>query len=169
MATKDISPESEGEGHISLLLSMLDDNTIQWREALGAISEEVLQWQPIPQGHSIGMLILHNAEVEAHWLHEVITGVPTSAELSRRLLSSEIDQFAGKWPTPPQQSLRWYYSQQDEVRQKTRQILSELHDPLAQYGKGRQFTLRWLMHHVITHEAYHCGQMALLAAQFKSK
>ncbi len=168
MATKDILSEEIGDGHLSLLIAMLEDNTVQWREASGALSQEEVCWQPHSGWHSIGAVILHNAEVEAYWLHEVITGELIPAELSARLLSEEIDQGAGKWPVPPSQPLSWYYAIQDEVRMKTRQILHELHDPLALYGKDRKFTLRWLLHHVITHEAYHCGQMALLTLQYNS-
>lgn len=169
MEPLDIQFLGEGEAQVALLLAMLDDNTKQWRGMLGDVSEEALVWQPVAQGHSIGAVLLHNTDVEAYWLHEVLAGEMMSSELRKLLLSDETDQFGGIWPAPPSQPLSWYYAQHDTIRERTRQIIRELQDPTAAFGKERKFTLRWLLHHVITHEAYHCGQIALLAAQFGAK
>lgn len=169
MEPLDIQFFGEGEAQIALLLAMLDDNTKQWRDMLGDVSEEALVWQPVAQGHSAGAILLHNAEVEAYWLHEVLAGEPLPEETSKLLLSEEIDQFGGKWPVPHSQPLSWYYAQHDAIREKTRRIVRKLSDPTASFGEKRKFTLRWLLHHVITHEAYHCGQIALLMAQFSAR
>lgn len=72
-----------------------------------------------------------------------------------------------QWPTPPRKPLAWYLEQQDTIRTRTREIIRTLNDPeMAIPCKGQTFTLRWLLHHVLTHEAYHGGQAVLLALQW---
>jgi uncharacterized damage-inducible protein DinB len=109
------------------------------------------------------MLLLHNAAVEAYWLQQVLAGETTDPELWRTLRDDKVDQFAGKWGKPPKKSLKWYYEQQDTVRRHTLEILSQQTDTTALFGAETKFSLRWLVHHVITHEAYHSGQALLLA------
>ncbi len=164
----DILPVPSLDVQTGLLLAMLDDNTKDWREELGEVSQETLLWQPFPGGHSIGVLILHIADVEANWLHEVGAGQPQSEEELSRLLSAETQQYQLSWPTPPDHPLSWYYAQHDAVRARTHELVVALDDPehlgiKEKYQGKKEFTLRWLLHHVLTHEAYHGGQAVLLS------
>ena len=160
--------EGQGAG-VGLLLGMLDDGTNEWRKELGEVPDEAVTWQPFPNGHSIGGVILHLAAVEVHWLHHVAGGIEPSAEEQQRLMAEAIDQYAVHWPTPPAHPLAWYFEQHDRVRARTRQILADMDDleyPARKESRHRgevEFTLRWLLHHVITHEAYHGGQAVLLS------
>ncbi len=163
-AAVDVTPVEGLNLEIGLLLAMLDDNTQNWREELGDVPDEAVIWQPAPDMHSIGALILHIADVEANWLYEVAAGGARDEEELRRLLSKETQQYAIRWPVPPRQPLVWYYAQQDAIRERTRQTVRALNDP-NHIGtrRNKDFTLRWLLHHVITHEAYHGGQAMLLS------
>jgi uncharacterized damage-inducible protein DinB len=161
---------------IGLLLAMLDDGTQEWREELGEIERETVVWQPVPSGHSIGVLILHIADVEAYWLHQIAAGERLSPELSATLMGDATDQYAGIWPSPHQQPLAWYLEQHDAIRARTREIVSRINAPehlgrrhSKAQGSETEFTLRWLLHHVLTHEAYHGGQAVLLAQQYKCR
>lgn len=166
----DIAPVSGVEPQVGRLLEMLDVTTQEWREELGNVSEEALIWQPMAEGHSIGAVILHIADVEAHWIHEVGGGRARLREELDRLHSDDTDQYAGKWPTPPLQTLGWYLRQHDEIRARTRETVRSLNDADHVGARGEQtFTLRWLMHHVMTHEAYHGGQAVLLALMHASR
>ena len=83
-------------------------------------------------------------------------------------MADAIDQDAVRWPTPPARPLARYFEQHDSVRARTRAIISELNDLERMTEDPRhpgkyEFTLRWLLHHVITHEAYHGGQAVLLS------
>lgn len=164
----DLRPVAGTDPQIGLLLSMLDDGTREWRSELGKVSEETVVWQPFPNGHSIGALILHIADVEAFWLYEVATGRPRSQKEQEKLLSDVTEQYKIQWPKPPKRSLSWYYKQHDKIRERTRQTVLTLNDPehIGKY-KDRKFTLRWLLHHVIAHEAYHSGQAVLVALMKK--
>jgi uncharacterized damage-inducible protein DinB len=166
----DVTPVSGLEIQVGLLLEMLDDNTRDWREELGEVTEDTLVWQPVTEGHSIGALLLHIADVEAYWLYEIATGTPRTGEELAALLSEETQQYDGKWPEPPRRPLSWYYEQHDAIRARTHQVVRQLNDP-ERIGKRREveFTLRWLLHHVITHEAYHGGQAVLLALMYNKR
>ena len=166
----DVKPVADLNAQTGLLLAQLEAGTQEWREELGDISEAAVIWQPVPHGHSVGAILLHIADVEAYWLYEVAAGRSRSPEELSRLLSEETQQYAMQWPTPPLQTLGWYYAQHDAIRARTRQIVRELDDP-EHIGtrRGQGFTLRWLLHHVVTHEAYHSGQAVLLSLMHKSQ
>ena len=160
----DVPPVSGLDVQTGLLLAMLDDGTKEWREELGDVSNETALWQPFPGGHSIGTLILHIADVEAYWLHQIGSGQPRSEEELARLLSEETQQYQQFWPTPPARPLSWFLAQHDQIRVRTRRLVSGWDDPTDVRSRADQeFTRRWLLHHVFTHEAYHGGQAVLLA------
>jgi len=160
----DVLPVPSADVQIGLLRAMLDDGTRDWREELGAVSDETVLWQPFPGGHSIGALILHIADVEAYWLHQIGAGQARSEEELTRLLSQETQQYEGVWPVPPREPLSWFLAQHDEIRARTRQIVSAWDDPAhVRSREDTEFTRRWLLHHVLTHEAYHGGQAVLLS------
>ena len=169
MERVDIVPAAGLDVQTGLLLSMLDDVTNEWRGMLGDVSGEALVWQPFPAGHSIGALLLHIADVEAHWLHEVATGLPRDPEELKTLLSEETQQGQVQWPTPPNYPLSWYYAQQDAVRARTRRLVAAIGDPLHTGRRGREFSLRWLLNHVVSHEAYHGGQAVLLSLIYEKQ
>lgn len=161
----DVAPVPGVDQQLGLLLSMLDDGTREWREELNDIPQEAITWQPFEQGHSIGGVILHIADVEAFWIQEIAAQQKLSDDMLRLFMTEDIKQDEVKWPTPPNKPIEWYWDLCDNVRQRTHELVHEIADPMAWSASpdGREFTLRWLMHHVITHEAYHGGQVVLLS------
>ena len=88
-------------------------------------------------------------------------------ELEERMMGGpSIDQYAGKWPTPPRMPLSWYYTQHDAIRARSLELMRELTDPdeirKVVWSPDRSCTVRWILQHVIEHEAYHLGQAVLL-------
>lgn len=71
---------------------------------------------------------------------------------------------------PPKKPLSWYLEQHRAIRERTHEIVRNLTtlEHVGVYGK-REFTLRWLLHHIISHEAYHGGQAVLLASLYKKR
>jgi hypothetical protein len=59
---------------IGLLAASLQNATREWRQELGEVDEEAIVWQPVPDMHSIGALILHIVDVEAWWIESVAAG-----------------------------------------------------------------------------------------------
>ena len=170
MARVDIIPVAGAETQIGLLLSVLEDVTQEWTRYLGDVSEEAILWQPFPGGHSIGALMLHIADVEAYWIYQIGAGNIRSEEEEKRLLSEETNQGNVQWPVPPAEPFSWYQEQCAAIRARTRETVLAINDP-EHVGKRRneEFTLRWLLNHVISHEAYHGGQAVLLSLIYSRK
>ena len=160
----DVLPVPSADVQIGLLRAMPDEGTRDWREELGVVPDETVLWQPFPGGHSIGALILHIADVEAYWLHQIGAGQARSEEGLARLLSEETQQYDLSWPQPPALPLSWFLAQHDEIRARTHEIVSTWNDPAhVRPREDAEFTRRWLLHHVLIHEAYHGGQAVLLS------
>ena len=147
-------------------LKQLDQATHEWLGELGDdVTESELTWQAFASGHSIGALLVHIAEVEAYWLHHIACGEPYH-DLEAEVLHAAIDQGGIQWPTPPLHPLSFYKALLTTTREKTKALIGSLGNPNHTALRGeREFTLSWLMTHVIVHEAYHGGQAVLLLLQ----
>ncbi len=163
----DLSSIPHSDPEIGLLLALLSNTTREWREYLGAVPPGLIVRQLHPNAHSIGALLLHIADVEGYWLHEAIEGQARPPEAVAALLSDETDQYNGLWPAPPAEPLEWYYALLDDVRAQTMllaQTLLHADQVLTHPTRpDKTYTARWLLGHVIAHEAYHGGQAVLLS------
>jgi uncharacterized damage-inducible protein DinB len=171
---KDCAPvEGVENGEIALMLAQLDEGTREWLGELpGDLTEAEIAWQPFEDGHSIGTLCVHIAEVEAAWLHHVACGEPYRDIESEFLDGALIEQDQVKWPAPPPgRPLSYYIDLMNSVRAQTKELVGALDDParISTTRSGRTFTLRWLLTHVIGHESYHGGQAVLLLLMQRRK
>ena len=150
---------------LGLLASMLEDGTREWREELGSVTQEQISFQVRPGSYSIGTLLLHIAEVEAWWIEQVAAKRELSSEFLKKVLSEETLVDKGLWPSPPREPFEWYISLLDTVREQSLKTIAELNDPMISGRLERwnsEHTFRWILHHVLTHEAYHGGQAVLV-------
>jgi uncharacterized damage-inducible protein DinB len=121
----------------------------------------------VPEAHSIGGLLLHIGEAEWWWTQCVIPGrQPTSAD--------EQTPFWDVLKEPKHVAERKYSTQfcLDEIgriRDQTRSLLTSFNDAqldrvfaVERRGEPRQLNLRWILHHLIDHEAQHKGQIFML-------
>src|ERR1051325_1501982 len=165
---RDIKRVKARNPEIALLIGMLQAGTATARRELGEVADEALVWQPYPNGHSIGAILIHLAACEAAWLHYAAALHEVSLDMESELMGGpRLDQCAALWPPPPAKPLAWYYAQQDEVRARTIELISPLPDPAAvravPWSPGRECSVRWIIHYIIEHEAYHNGQAVLLS------
>ena len=172
ITTRDIATVPARNPEIALLLAEMEHGTRKLRGALGEVDEEAIIWQPYPNAHSIGAILIHNAGCEVGWLHQVAAGITLEEDPEAKLMGGEtIDQFAEIWPAPPRKPLAWYYEQQDAIRKQTLELLSQMDDPTQQrpitWSPNNHVSIRWMLHHVTEHEAYHMGQAVLLAMMQK--
>ena len=148
-----------------LLCAILQDGTNEWRGELARdLSEEALVWQPYPGAHSIGAIILHILDAEVFWFERFALDVPADTEEQKLLMSDETDVDGWQWPVPPRQPLSWYFALQDRIRARTLESIKRW--PPADTARdlhGHPRTMRWVLGHVIQHEAYHGGQAVLLS------
>lgn len=166
----DAAPLEGFNPEMGLLAAMLQDSTREWREELGRVGKEAVLRQPFPNGHSIGTLMLHIANVEAFWIEKIAAGRALDPEEEKRLLSNEINQYGVFWPPSPRKPLAYFLEIQDNIRRRTLMTLQELGDPsmlITRRSGKTAFTLRWIINHVITHEAYHAGQAVLLQLMYR--
>lgn len=147
-----------------LLCAILQDGTNEWRWELDPdLSEDAVVWQPYPGTHSIGAILLHIVGVEIFWFERFALGLPADPEERKLTMAEEIDVDAWSWPAPPRKPLSWYFEQHDRVRARTLESIKEW--PAADTSRdwdGKPRTMRWVLGHVIQHEAYHGGQAVLL-------
>ena len=157
-----------GKNPAELFISMLQDGTREWREELGKVPRAAMTWRPYKDGYSIGALILHIVDVEAYWIEVFAAGKKLSEDEEKELMSNETDQYRGKWPIPHDWPLSKYFALQDRVRERSIKTIRKLKPDLvlkrSSGGQKYEVTLNWILHHVVTHEAYHGGQAVLLKA-----
>lgn len=148
-----------------LLCGILQDGTNEWRLELDQnLGSDAMVWQPYPDMHSIGGVILHMIDAEVFWFEQVALGIAPDPEEEALLMGNECDQDSWRWPTPPQQPLSWYLALQDRIRARTLESIKRWGPPdQVVEWRGRESTLRWIFGHVIQHEAYHGGQAVLLS------
>ena len=165
----DIAPIEGYDAELGLLLASLEDGTREWFAELGDLDEKGLVWRPFEGGPSVGALLLHIAHVEAVWIEAVIGDRALSDDFRRLTLAEETDVDAGKWGEAPSIPLAEYRAILDDVRKTTRQILVQEKDSarIVASDPGRwDHTVRWIVSHVVQHEAYHGGQAVLVKRMY---
>ena len=162
--TIDAKPLPEYQEPYGLLCAILQDGTNEWRLELDrALSEEAVVWQPYPGAHSIGGIILHIVGVEIFWFERFALALTPDPEERKLLMADEIDVDEWRWPEPHRKPLTWYFELHNRIRARTLESIKRW--PPADTAierKGEPCTLRWVLGHVIQHEAYHGGQAVLL-------
>lgn len=151
---------------IAILASALVDGTREWRREFESTPSDpsALSFRLTPGWHSAASVIVHMADVEAMWLSRLGLVRPEGeAEMMR---SDQLDVRAPHWPDAPA-DLATLYEWNDRVRARSLAWLRDQKEPelLTAPREGRpRLTLRWVLNHLIGHEAYHAGQAVLLAS-----
>ena len=132
------------------------------------LSDEEISAKLMRGTHSIGQLILHCAEAEWWWIHVVVAEKPLDEEEAKREAHWDVlldEDFASK-----KYSAEFCIAEIDRITKRSRNVLTDFqnHD-LGRYfgwdkddGTRIEKSLRWILHHLIDHEAQHKGQILLL-------
>lgn len=134
------------------------------------LSPDQLAWSPGRGLNTIGSLVTHIAEAEAFWILEQIGGRPLSPE--RRELY-RMDLFGEpQAPQAPRAPASYFIGLLADLRAETREVLAAMTDldlegkrvwtPPDRPEDREVFTVRWILNHVLVHEAHHKGQIAIL-------
>ena len=161
----DVKPLPGYQEPYGLLCAILQDGTREWRwEIDPGLSPEAIVWQPYPGAHSIGAVIFHMIGAEVFWFERFALGREADPEEQRLIMAGEMDIDAWRWPSPPRQPLSWYFDLQDRIRARTLESIKRWPSPeTSNEHHGDQKTMRYVLGHVIQHEAYHAGQAVLLS------
>jgi uncharacterized damage-inducible protein DinB len=164
---KVLSPADGVTPGIGLYLSGMDEVSAQVRGVVSDLSAADIGRRLLPETHSIGALVLHIGEAEWFWGQCVlsdgqITDEIRSAPCWDALKDRERVADRGY-------SAEFCLNEVARIRAQTRTVLAAHDDAdlerIYSYewsGKTREQSMRWILHHLIDHEAQHKGQILML-------
>lgn len=151
---------------IGLMIASFEEVRAQTIGHIADLSQDELAFRVFPTAHQIGGLVLHLAECEFWWIQAVFAG---------KEISEEDRQLAHLGDTTESDfSLKGYDAERcidrlNIIHQRTIETLSAVTDDrldrMVEFGtdpKRLRCSLRWILHHLIEHEANHKGQIAMM-------
>ena len=167
---------------VASFIAQLDDQSRRMLEDLRGITAAELHWQPKPGTNSIGMLLAHLAIVEVYWL--MIASETMTHEAAKRVLRFGVDDDGmplppGKRPPAALKGKRLAFYRtllaraRAHAKRTTRQWPDAALDRVVTRrrrdgGTSRQ-NVRWILYHVLEHEAGHYGQILLLRHLYRDR
>ncbi len=155
----------------------LDDQSRRLLLDVRGASPEELEWQPAPGMNTIGMLLLHIALTEIAWVRIGLCGA--TEYHAHGVIRAPFDQSGV--PLPPDgrlpaqlagKNLGFFRRKLAVARAHTRRVVAPLRDRdlgarfrvPAFWSRETRFegNARWMLYHVLEHEAGHYGQINLL-------
>jgi len=161
-------------------IAQLDDQSARLTTDTRHLAPAALEWQPAPGMNTIGMLLAHIAVVEVFWTQVGPLGL-TSFE-TESVLGVGIDDDGMPIPeggTPPAtlrgKDLAFFDDLVARARAYSKQAVARLTDEdlereisrTRRDGSVHETTMRWILYHMVEHEAGHYGQVNLLAHQYR--
>ncbi|MDQ2855446.1 MAG: DinB family protein [Acidobacteriota bacterium] len=167
MDRRGLAPAEGVSREIGFYLAGMDEVREQLREAVMGISDHDIGRLAVPDAHSIGTLVLHIGEAEWWWMQ---------CRISKHELTDE-DAQSPFWDVlkDPERvahngySAEFCLAEADRIRAQTRDVLASFNDAdlerafaFERRGMSYERSLRWILHHLIDHEAQHKGQILML-------
>jgi uncharacterized damage-inducible protein DinB len=160
------APEGYSAG-VGFYLAGMEEVRQQLAQAVTEMTTKDIGCAAVPGAHSIGALVLHIGEAEWWWMQCVVSGHKLTEE-DRGATYWDVlkvpEAFAAK-----NYSAAFCLDEIGKIRQQTRALLATFSDDDLQRvvsferrGKTYDHTLRWILHHLIDHEAQHKGQILML-------
>ena len=164
-------------------LAQLDDQSRRLREDLRGISAAELGWQLKPGTNTIGMLLAHIAIVEVYWLQIALgRGVPHADVDAVLRFGADDDGMPlppGKRPPAHLRGRRLAYYEVLLARARAfakrtagRWPDAEMERMVTRHrrdGTRSRHSVRWILYHVLEHEAGHYGQILLLRHLYRER
>lgn len=165
-SNRTILPYAGYPPRIGRYLTQMEDVRRQVKKSIEGLSSEQLSWHPNDKVESIGTILLHIAAVECSWIGEDIMRRPMDDEWKIAFpIRFGMPQVNG-------QPLDYYLKTLDAVREQSKADLKTREDedldrliiPLdpGDPTSTLQFSMEWILYHVVDHEAHHKGQIAVM-------
>lgn len=148
-----LSGMEEVRGQLSATVKTIPDDSIGKPAFLGA--------------HSIGGLVLHIGEAEWFWMKMVVSGQELTEEVKNAPywdILDDLERVARNGYTA-----EFCLSEIEKIRNQTRDVLFSYNDKdleriitFERRGQATEYNLRYILHHLIDHEAQHKGQILML-------
>lgn len=153
---------------IQLLKWMLEDVRKETLAGVSHLSKEQLFQAPVEGESSIGSYMMHLGECDLSWL-EILSGAEQPGDLKKKC-------YFDKWfdvpdPDPPKEPLEIneYLETIAATRKNFLEYISTLNDAelekevtIQRKSGERKIKKKWIIYHIIEHEAHHRGQMFML-------
>jgi uncharacterized damage-inducible protein DinB len=117
--------------------------------------------------HSIGALALHIGEAEWFYMQMVVSGHQLTEEDQQAPywdVLDDVDKVARNGYTT-----EFCLKEIEKIRNQTRDVLFSYNDKdlervisFERNGETTEYNLRWILHHLLDHEAQHKGQIFML-------
>jgi uncharacterized damage-inducible protein DinB len=145
----------------------MEEVRTQLRKAVEGMTVEKFGRPAFLGAHSIGALVMHIGEAEWWWMKCNVAGHQlTDEDRSAPYwdVLEDPDAFIKKGYTPDD-----CFAELDKIRNQTRDLLFTFQDVdlektfnLNRSGETFEYSLRWILHHLVDHEAHHKGQILML-------
>jgi len=179
-------PDSFKSQQVGLFVAQMDDQNRRVFEDVKDISPAELEWQSAPGMNTIGMLLAHIAIVEVWWIHvgplakgsteAAAEPLPGIIGLGLQDDGMPIERAGG---LPPQilagKDLAFYEDVLRKARHFTKETAVSFTDSdldrtgslKRRDGSTGTYTVRWVLYHLLEHEAAHYGQIGFIRHQYR--
>ncbi|HET9787567.1 MAG TPA: DinB family protein [Pyrinomonadaceae bacterium] len=152
---------------IGYYLGGMEEVRNQLNVAVRTIPDDLIGRPPFLGAHSIGGLVLHIGEAEWFWMQMVVSGHKLTDEDKNAPywdILDDVERVARNGYTT-----EFCLSEAERIRNQTRDVLFSYNDKdleriitFERDGKTTEYNLRYILHHLIDHEAQHKGQIFML-------
>ena len=175
------APAGYRSREVGLFVAQMDDQSRRLTQDTRGADVAELEWQPAAGLNTIGMLLAHIAIVEVFWIL-VATRGPAASNVEP-VLGIGNDDDGMPLPAnglPPDalraKPIRFFDDLLARARAHTKQAVAGLGDAdpdrevtrTRRDGLSEVLNVRWILYHVLEHEAGHYGQINLLRHQFRT-
>lgn len=179
MPRKELKVEENLDPQIGLIWGMLEDVRKVSLKGIEGLTKEQLFEEPISGEYPIGAYLFHFAEAELFWL-EIASETEQPKVLKEEIFSNNWFDPSEENPKPPTKPLEIedYLKGLQKVRNRLKDFVFGLKDsdlekfvPLQKTLKNVEepweISIKWILYHLIEHEAHHRGQMLTLIRKGK--
>ena len=152
---------------IGYYLGGMEEVRRQLTVAVKDIPEDLIGKPAFLGAHSIGGLVLHIGEAEWFWMQMVVSGHQLTEEDKKAPYWDVLDDVDGVARNG--YTAEFCLQEIEKIRNQTRDVLFSYNDKdleriisFERHGERSEYNLRWILHHLIDHEAQHKGQILML-------
>jgi uncharacterized damage-inducible protein DinB len=167
MSERVLTPHPGLSTGIGYYLSGMEEVRRQLVDAVKDIPDNMIGKPAFLGAHSIGGLVLHIGEAEWFWMQMVVSGRQLTDEIRKAPywdILDDVDAVARNRYTAA-----FCLQEIEKIRNQTRDVLFSYNDKdleriitFERPDKPAEHNLRWILHHLIDHEAQHKGQILML-------
>jgi len=167
MTRKILNPAPGVSQEIGFYLGGMEEVREQLSEAVAGMSDDHIGRPAVSDAHSIGALVLHIGEAEWYWMQCVVSGHKVTDEIRCAPYWDVLKDPKGF--SDRSYSAEFCLNEIKKIREQTHETLAAFKDSdlerifsIERGGETHERSLRWILHHLIDHEAQHKGQILML-------